>query len=132
MTYAVPLFCLLVALVGIVIVLVVLIRRRKRKRVLNHLRSPDPVTSPVGVVFHKKNSELFSPVSLISPQSASAAFNDPLEFPRNKLYVYTRKVLGMCLWVYIISCIIILHGVQSVHCVVQSTLLAESIFMCCG
>ena len=88
--------CLILALTGIIIVLVVLIRRRKRKRSLGHLsqlQSPDPITSPEAV-FYKKNGQ-FSPISLLSPQSASV-YSDPLEFPRNQLYVFTKKVLGEC------------------------------------
>jgi serine/threonine protein kinase len=93
--YAVPVVVLIVCLVGIVVVLVVLIRTRKRKRRQGHLsqlQSPDPIMSPEAA-FYKKSGQ-FSPISLLSPQSASAAFSDPLEFPRNQLYVYTKKVLG--------------------------------------
>ena len=77
------------------IVLVVLIRRRKRKRVHSHTAgSPGPMASPEGAFFHK-NSQLFSPASLLSPQSIRSVFNDPLEFPRNQLYIHSNKVLGM-------------------------------------
>ena len=95
--YIAPVVALICALVGIVILLVVLIRRRKRKRRQGHLsqlHSPDPVMSPEAA-FYKKSGQ-FSPISLLSPQSTCAAFSDPLEFPRNQLYVYTKKVLGRC------------------------------------
>ena len=96
--YTVPVVVVLIsALVGIVITLVVLIRMRKRKRRQGHLsqlQSPDPIMSPEAA-FYKKSGQ-FSPISLLSPQSTSAAFSDPLEFPRNQLYVYTKKVLGKC------------------------------------
>ena len=95
--YSVPIVVLIGALVGIIILLVVLIRRRKRKRRQGHistLQSPDPLASP-DAVFYKKSGQ-FSPISLLSPPSASAAFSDPLEFPRNQLHVYTKKVLGKC------------------------------------
>jgi hypothetical protein len=98
--YTVPVvFFLVVALVGVMIVLVVLIRRRKRKRAQGHLsqlQSPDPTATAPEAVFYKKSGQ-FSPVSLLSPQSVSAAYSDPLEFPRNRLYIYTNKVLGMLL-----------------------------------
>ena len=90
--YVVPVVFLITTLVCIGILLIIIIRRRKRERVLAHLRSPDPIAGPEAV-YHKKG-DLFSPVSLLSPQSA--AHSDPLEFPRNKLYVYTNKVLGTC------------------------------------
>lgn len=97
--YVVPVVVLVIALMGIGIVLVVLIRRRKRKRAhrgqLSQLQSPDPTVKDA--MFYKTRTESgqFSPVSLLSPQGASVAYNDPLEFPRNQLYVYTHKVLGM-------------------------------------
>ncbi|CAI8041695.1 Fibroblast growth factor receptor 3 [Geodia barretti] len=93
--YAVPVVVLIVALGGIFVVLVVLIRMKKRRRRQGHLselQSPDPIMSPEAA-FYKKSGQ-FSPISLLSPQSTSAAFSDPLEFPRNQLYVYTKKVLG--------------------------------------
>ena len=86
---------LIVTLGGIFVVLVVLIRMKKRRRCQGHLsqlQSPDPIMSPEAA-FYKKSGQ-FSPISLLSPQSTSAAFSDPLEFPRNQLYVYTKKVLG--------------------------------------
>jgi hypothetical protein len=91
--YIVPVALLVLALFGIIVAIIIIIRARKRKRVLAHLRSPDPIVAPEAA--YRKKSDLFSPVSLLSPQSASAAFNDPLEFPRNRLYIYTNKVLGM-------------------------------------
>ena len=91
--YIVPVAILVLLLGGIIIAILIVIRARKRKRVLAHLRSPDPIVAPEAA--YRKKSDLFSPVSLLSPPSASAAFKDPLEFPRNKLYVYTNKVLGM-------------------------------------
>ena len=93
--YIVPVVCLVAALASIIVILVVLIRRRKRKRSRGHLsqlQSPDPLASPEAM-FHKKSGQ-FSPVSLLSPQSVSAAYSDPLEFPRNQLYVFTKRVLG--------------------------------------
>jgi hypothetical protein len=90
--YIVPVALLVLALFGIIVAIIIVIRARKRKRVLAHLRSPDPLVAPEAA--YRKKSDLFSPVSLLSPQSARAAFNDPLEFPRNRLYIYTNKVLG--------------------------------------
>ena len=93
--YVVPVVgSLIIVLVSVSVFILVLIRRRKRKRTRAHisqLNSPAPTTQDAA--FYKKNGE-FSPVSLLSPPSASAAYNDPLEFPRNRLYVYTKKVLG--------------------------------------
>ena len=93
--YIVPVVCLVAALASIIVILAVLIRRRKRKQNRGHLsqlQSPDPLVSPEAI-FHE-NSVQFSPVSLLSPQSVSAAYSDPLEFPRNQLYVFTKRVLG--------------------------------------
>lgn len=96
-TYAViPIGVLVCALLGIIVAMVVLIRKRKRNRQrgqLSQIQSPDPLASPE-VAFYKKNGQ-FSPVAVLSPQSTCAAFSDPLEFPRNQLYVYTKKILGM-------------------------------------
>ena len=79
--YIVPVVCLVAALACIIVILVVLIRRRKRKRSHGHLSQ-------------LQKSGQFSPVSPLSPQSVSAAYSDPLEFPRNQLHVFTKRVLG--------------------------------------
>ena len=92
--YIAPVGILILVLLTVIVITVVVIRTRKRKRTRAHisqLNSPAPTTQEAA--FYKKNGE-FSPMSLLSPQSISAAYNDPLEFPRNRLYVYTKKVLG--------------------------------------
>lgn len=93
--FIVPIGVLVCALLGIIVAMVILIRTRKKKRHrgrLSQQHNLDPIASPEAVC-HKKNG-LFSPVSVLSPQSTCAAFSDPLEFPRNQLYVYTKRVLG--------------------------------------
>ena len=97
--YVVPVVALVMVLVVMGIILIVLMRTRKRKRVRGHisqLQSPGP-TSP-DAPFYKKRLESgqFSPMSVLSPQATNVVFNDPLEFPRNQLLVYTKKVLGKC------------------------------------
>ena len=113
--YVVPVVgSLIIILVTVTIGLLVLIRTRKRKRNrahLSQLNSPAPTTHEAA--FYKKNGE-FSPVSLLSPPSASAAYNDPLEFPRNRLYVYTKKVLGEWEIVHIIEHVYI-HKLEKMH-----------------
>lgn len=117
--YIVPVVGLVIILVVIGVILVVLMRRRKRKRVRGHisqLQSPGP-TSP-DAAFYKKRLESgqFSPISVLSPQATNVAFSDPLEFPRNQLFVYTKKVLGKyigCLLHCTISCLSALNT----HCI---------------
>ena len=78
--YIVPVVCLVAALASIIVILV-LIRRRKRKWSHGHLSQ-------------LQKSSQCSPVSPLSPQSVSAAYSDLLEFPRNQLHVFTKRVLG--------------------------------------
>ena len=86
--------------------MVVVIRRGKRKHAhspSNRLQSPDSNSSAPEAVFYKQKIEngQFSPASLLSPQSIKGgAYSDSLEFPRNHLYVYTKKVLGRLTVVY--------------------------------
>ena len=104
--FVVPIVVLIISLVGVVIIMVVIIRRGKRKRAhspSNRLQSPDSNSSAPEAVFYKWKIEngQFSPASLLSPQSIKGgAYNDSLEFPRNRLYVYTNKVLGRLTVVY--------------------------------
>lgn len=84
-------------LVATGIILVVLMRRRKRKRARGHLTQlQSPTTTTPDAAYYKKRLESgqFSPASMLSPQATNVAFSDPLEFPRNQLFVYTKKVLG--------------------------------------
>ena len=109
--YVVPIVVLIIAMVVVGIVLLVIIRTKKRKRVRGHLSQiHSPVPTVHGTAFHKKNDKSL-PVSMSSPM-ASVACNDPLEFPRNRLYVYTKKVLGgwvycttACMYMYVCDCI---------------------------
>ena len=96
--YAVPVVLVpTIALLVVAVVVVVLIRIRKRKRA--HGRSLPQIQSPdTTVSFHKRMTESgqFTPVSLLSPNGANNVYSDPLEFPRNRLHVFTSIVLGMC------------------------------------
>lgn len=100
--YTVPVvLVLIIALLVLVLTLVVVIRTRKRKRArgrgLAQIQSPDPTAT-----FRKMMTEngQFTPVSLLSPMGASNVYRDPLEFPRNRLYIYTGIVLGMLVFVH--------------------------------
>ena len=95
--YAVPVIVVpTIALLVMAVVVLLVIRMRKRKRArgrtLQQIQSPDTT-----VMFHKRMTESgqFTPVALLSPKGASNAYSDPLEFPRNRLHVYTGIVLGM-------------------------------------
>ena len=64
------------------------------RRFTSHMQSP----TVKDVKFFKKESELgmLSPLSPTSPHFICAASpSDPLEFPRSKLYIFNKKVLGM-------------------------------------
>ena len=98
--YTVPVVVvLIIALLVMALVVLLVIRMRKRKRArgrsLPHIYTPDPTTP--NVMFHKRRTESdqFTSVALLSRNGASNAYSDPLEFPRNRLYVYTGTVLGM-------------------------------------
>ena len=108
---------LIIALLVMALVVVLVIRMRKRKRSrgrsLPQIYSPDP-TAPDAFFFKRRTeSGQFSPVSLLSPKGASNAYNDPLEFPRNRLYVYTGRVLGMqvyTLYMYVLTLILLCYS----------------------
>ena len=87
-TYTVPVLALVVGLLVMVIVLVVVLRARKRQRVITRVQSPNLKE----VSFFKQEGEL----GLLSPSSPhyGTCLADPLEFPRNRLYIYSSRVLG--------------------------------------
>lgn len=89
--YAVTaLAALLVVLVVMIVVLVLVLRARKRRRVIARVQSP--ILKEVS--FLKKESEL-GLISPTSPHPGNPSLGDPLEFPRNRLYIYSNRVLGM-------------------------------------
>ena len=82
---------LIVVVVVVLVVVVVVLRSRKRtrdRRVLTRVHSP----SLKEVAFLKEEGE----PGLHSPSSpGNHSLGDPLEFPRNRLYIYSNKILGM-------------------------------------
>ena len=86
--YAVPLAVLIVTLLTIIVILILVLRSRKRRRdrrIITHLHSPS-----------LKEAAFFKEEGLHSPVSpGNSSFGDHLEFPRNRLYIYSNKVLGM-------------------------------------
>ena len=106
--FAVPLVVLMfLAMLGVGVTLLVLIRMRKRKRAqgrLAHLQSPTVKEAAFGKM--RGEDGQFSPLSLRSPQQVNAEPSDPFEFPRNRLYVYSHKVLGMFGAVYMLGQIV--------------------------
>lgn len=76
----------LVGLVVMVVVLVLVLRARKRRRVITRVQSPILKEAS----FLKKESDFF--LSPTSPHPTN--LGDPLEFPRNRLYIYSTRVLG--------------------------------------
>ena len=89
--YATPVAAMLFLVLAVAAVLVVILRSRKRnrdRRVLGRVHSP----SLKEVAFLKEEGD----PSLPSPSSpGNCSLGDPLEFPRNRLYVYSNKILGM-------------------------------------
>ena len=89
--YATPVAAMLFLVLAVAAVLVVILRSRKRnrdRRVLGRVHSP----SLKEVAFLKEEGD----PSLPSPSSpGNCSLGDPLEFPRNRLYVYSSKILGM-------------------------------------
>ena len=90
-TTVIPVSLLVVVGVVVLIVLLVVLRSRKRtrdRRVLTRVHSP----SLKEVAFLKEEGE----AGLHSPSSpGNCSLGDPLEFPRNRLYIYSNKILGM-------------------------------------
>ena len=93
--YATPVVVLVMACLLVALAILVVLRLKKRRRMG---RTNGRVQSPIikEISFMKKDSEaiLMSP---LSPQRSdlqvAAAIQDPLEFPRNRLYI-TNKILG--------------------------------------
>ena len=89
---AVPVSILVVLVVVVLVVLLVVLRSRKRtrdRRILTRVHSP----SLKEVAFLKEDG---GEPGLHSPSSpGNCNLGDPLEFPRNRLYVYSNKILGM-------------------------------------
>ena len=105
--FAVPLVVVFLAMLGVGVTLLVLIRMRKRKRAqgrLTHLQSPTMKEAAFGKM--RGEDGQFSPLSLRSPQQVNPEPSDPFEFPRNRLYVYSHKVLGMFGAVYMLGQIV--------------------------
>lgn len=77
----------------LVVLLIVVLRGRKRRRdrrVTTRMQSP----SLKEAAFFKEEEALRSCPA--SPLIGNGILEDPLEFPRNRLYIYCNKVLGMC------------------------------------
>ena len=75
------------------VLLLVVLRSRKRRRdrrVTARMQSP----SLKEAAFFKEEEALQSCPS--SPFIGNGILEDPLEFPRNRLYIYSNKVLGKC------------------------------------
>ena len=90
--YGVPLAVLLAILVVVLVVLPLALRSRKRRRdrrVITRVQSPTLKEA----AFLKEEEALGSCPG--SPIIHSGLLEDPLEFPRNRLYIYSNKVLGM-------------------------------------
>jgi len=87
--YSVPLAVLVLTLVGVAAALVLVLRMRKRRRRQTRIQSP--IIKDIS--FMKKESEL-GLMSPLSPYREDASPLDPLEFPRNRLYIFTNRVLG--------------------------------------
>ena len=84
--YAAPLATLVGSLLMTSVVLLVVLRARKRRRVVR-IQSP---TLKEATFFKEEIDQ-----GLICPASpGNSSLGDPLEFPRNRLYIYSHKVLG--------------------------------------
>ena len=88
--YGAPVSAMVLVGVAVVAVLLVVLRNRKRsrdRRVLARVHSP----SLKEVAFLKEEGEA-GPHTPSSPGNCS--LGDPMEFPRNRLYIYSSKILG--------------------------------------
>ena len=89
--YAAPLSALVVVLGMLLLAVVMVLRRRKRRRevrITARMQSP----SLKEAAFFKEEEALHSCPA--SPLIGNGILEDPLEFPRNRLYIYSNKVLG--------------------------------------
>jgi hypothetical protein len=89
--YAAPLSALVVVLGMLLLAVVMVLRRRKRRRevrITARMQSP----SLNEAAFFKEEEALHSCPA--SPLIGNGILEDPLEFPRNRLYIYSNKVLG--------------------------------------
>lgn len=89
--YSVPLAVLVLIALVLLAGLVLLLRMRKRRRRRLNARVQSPIIKDIS--FMKKESEL-GLMSPLSPCEEMASPQDPLEFPRNRLYIFTNRVLG--------------------------------------
>ena len=96
--YAAPVLGMVLLVAVVLVILLLVLRSRKRtrdRRVLTRVHSP----SLKEVAFMKEEGE----PGLHSPSSpGNYSLGDPLEFPRNRLYIYSSKILGMWSRVFLI------------------------------